>query len=56
MGMYYCQCCDSYRDSKDGSVICEKCNQDVCVDCVNLEIEDETGKEFCLNCKPETED
>lgn len=57
MAIYYCQCCDQYIDGDwNPCIMCEKCQQSVCDGCINIEYSDETGKELCYSCKPESEE
>ncbi len=53
MSIYYCPCCDTYQDNDyNGCSECLGCNQLVCTDCINDDILNDSGGEYCLDCKP----
>ncbi len=52
MGAYYCPICDTYRDSHDGCNECQGCFRLVCPDCINDDILNDSGGEYCLDCRP----
>ena len=55
MGVYYCNCCDQYKDSHDGCVECEHCKNLICEGCVNIYLFDEKNIEVCVGCESEDE-